>query len=309
MNNKKIAFFKVILSLCLVLAFMGCATTNVASNEFTIYETTERMFWAIEGTSKKGETSLVYILGTIHAGDERLYPLSEPVLGSLAVADRVVGELSSSDIERADSEIQRILVRGINYNENVFDYFDERQINYLEKNFDKEILEGLAVLDPWIISILVLEMAMSETNLSAEYGIDTNIYAFAREEGIKVEGLDSLKTQMDVISLADFTFDEQIEIVKEIIDESIEEDQAKALNDLYRAYLNNDKDTLAEISNDPKGGSELEERYNKVIFEDRNKSWANKIVGYLNEGGVTFIFAGAGHFHGENSVFDYLLEG
>ncbi len=307
MINRSV-FFKVILVLCIALTLVGCATTNVASNDFAIYETSERMFWVIEGTAKNGEPSVVYILGTIHLGDERLFPLSNSVVRALSVSDRVVGELSSKDLNKAESELQKVLFRGIDYGSNVYDYFTDEQVAFLENNFDQEVLDGLSVFEPWVISTLVLELALSNTNLSAEYGLDSNIYAFATDADIEVEGLDSLKTQMDVLSYADFTLEEQIEIVKDILDDSISNDTSKSLNDMYRAYLNDDKDALAEIMNEPIGGSDLEQRYLKLLLEDRNKDWANKIIGYLNEGGETFIFAGAGHFLGENSVFDFLLD-
>ncbi|MBP5175364.1 MAG: TraB/GumN family protein, partial [Treponema sp.] len=46
--------------------------------------------------------------------------------------------------------------------------------------------------------------------------------------------------------------------------------------------------------------------YNEALLTKRNKAWAEKIKGYLNEGGETFIFAGSMHFLGKDSVFKYL---
>ncbi|MBO7486177.1 MAG: TraB/GumN family protein, partial [Spirochaetaceae bacterium] len=46
--------------------------------------------------------------------------------------------------------------------------------------------------------------------------------------------------------------------------------------------------------------------YYKKMFDERNKKWADKIADYLKQGGKTFIFAGTGHFTGDNSVFSYM---
>jgi uncharacterized protein YbaP (TraB family) len=46
------------------------------------------MFWRITGTDAAGKQATVYIQGTIHLGDDRLYPLSGSVLNAWNSADR-----------------------------------------------------------------------------------------------------------------------------------------------------------------------------------------------------------------------------
>ncbi len=304
------AIIKCLIALCFTFIIFACATTGdaplKAANTFEIIETDERMFWEIHGMSEDGTPSTVYVLGTIHLGDERMYPLSDYTVAAFEYADRLVAELSSDDINKAVSELGKEVMDGLNLTRNLYDSFNEQEIEYLYSNYSQEILESFSIFEPWVLTTIILEQAMVDSGLSSEYGLDTNLYAYALEMGRSVEGIESLDTQMSLISFGDFTYDEQVTIVKEMIQESMLEDQSDVLQVMYTAYLEDDKDILSDIVNEPLGGSELEQRYIKILLEDRNKNWADKIVTYLNEGGTTFIYAGAGHFTGENTVFDFL---
>jgi hypothetical protein len=46
--------------------------------------------------------------------------------------------------------------------------------------------------------------------------------------------------------------------------------------------------------------------YDRMLYNDRNKAWAEKITDYLDAGGETFIFAGCAHFTAGETVFHYL---
>ncbi len=293
-----------------IILGVSCTTTKEvpvsAFNDFSIVETDERMFWEIHGMAEDGTPSTVYILGTIHIGDDQLYPLSDYVVSALDYSDRIVAEVSAEDVELAEAEVTKKLLEGINLSRNIYESFTDAEVEYLYSLYDAESIESLKVFEPWILMSLFQEYAIANTNLSQDQGLDINLFAYAREEGRTVEGLESLETQLDLVTFSDFTYEEQILIMKEIIADSIELDPSIELQKLYNFYLANDKEGLSEIANMPPDVGELEARYYKILLDDRNKNWAESIVTYLNEGGSTFIYAGVGHFTGENNVFDFL---
>ena len=61
------------------------------------------------------------------------------------------------------------------------------------------------------------------------------------------------------------------------------------------------KDFESEIKKHP-----IYEEYFDSLLSKRNEDWAVKIADYLEEPGVTFIFAGCAHFVGSESVFAYM---
>ncbi len=306
--NKSIRIF--FLLLITVLLSVSCTTTKEVSlsayNDFSIIETNERMFWEIHGTAKDGTPSTVYILGTIHAGDERMYPLSNYVISAFDNSDRILAEVSSEDIILSANAVGKKMMEGVKLSRNMYDSFTDVELDYIYSTQDANLIENFKIFEPWILVILFLNHTISNANLSQEQALDFYLYAYAHEKGRTVEGLDTLDTQLELVSLSHFTYEEQILLIKEMIADSMELDPSLELQKLYESYLANDKESLSKIVNAPPGIGELESRYYKILLDDRNKNWADKIVRYLNEGGSTFIYAGAGHFTGTNSVFDFL---
>ena len=168
--------------------------------------------------------------------------------------------------------------------------------------------------EPWVLSLALLGKTVQETTeLTAEYSIDSYFLKLANEASRKVIGLDDLKSQFDILTFG--TYEQQIVILKSSIKECSEEDciqETKAeLDSLYKAYLSDDLEMLATISqkSNEKEVSEygdFGEEYQKLVYDKRNEDWAKDIKEFLENGGSTFIYAGAAHWVGKNSVFEYL---
>lgn len=82
---------------------------------------------------------------------------------------------------------------------------------------------------------------------------------------------------------------------------------------MFGAYLSDDRAALSRIllEEDELEGMDAaySEAYQRVIFNDRNRSWTDQIEAMLKEKNKTyFIFSGAGHWLGENTVFDMLVK-
>ncbi len=90
-------FARIFVSLALACVFASCATTGKGSAPATLTETPARMFWRIDGTDKNGNPSTVYVQGTFHVGDDRLYPLADMVVEAWGTADRLMAEISDED--------------------------------------------------------------------------------------------------------------------------------------------------------------------------------------------------------------------
>lgn len=299
----------VVLLFGMLLATTACATT-AATEKLVLTETDERMFWEIHGTSLDGTPSTVYILGTIHLGDERLYPLPDAVQDAFENADRVFGELSAEDMVNAQTvlvEKMAAVSENIDPENTLANHLSQDEIIFLESIFGQEYLQTAFLFDPWFLLMLLTTFELEKTELTAEYGLDFVLLSNAAEIGIEVKGLDTLETQMNIIIYEAFTFAEQLEILHETIKAFMEVKPSDlTTDDMYDIYIDNDKEGLAEFFEEEETTSIILEKYMKLVLADRDSAWAQLIPTYIEEGGTTFIFAGAAHFVGDNSVFEHM---
>lgn len=306
-------YFKSILgAFVLALVLTSCASTPSASKKApaTLTKTESRAFWRIDGTDANGNPSTVYIQGTFHLGDERIFPLSEEVQNAFLSADRYAAEISTqgyADLAAAGPELNAPNKDG----KLVTEHLTEEEKAFLQTVFG----ENLAIVDPlepWQIKTALSLMIYTNTGLSSEYGLDNSFIATLSQMGKQWEGLDELKVQLDIITFGDY--DTQIKMLKDIIKVFLNEKDAEELTtstvDLYESYVNDDMkkmEKLLGLSNKKDEDSDqLYIDYNHMVFRDRNKEWAQDITKYLEEGGVTFIFAGCGHWLGPDSTFKFL---
>lgn len=313
MKTKK--FFKSLMTLvtvAFVVSLLSCAST---SKKVATLEETNRMFWTLDGTDSKGNPSTIYFLGTIHLGDERLYPLPNEVVEALFSSDRIVAEISSDDMNNLQVEILKLMTQSLinAKGRKVFDYLDEEQIDALTSILGDNV-NVMSNYEPWVLNNLISTAIYINSGLDAAYGMDNNLMAMLMQNEIDWEGLDELQTQLDILCFGDY--DQQLIIFKSTLDQIINSDEVNEyVNTMYETYLSGDVDKFEQVlSEDPSENDlsadadidEFNQKYKKAVFNDRNEAWAKKIKKYLANGGTTFIFAGSGHFVGDDSVFDQL---
>ena len=284
-----------------------------ASTQKATLENIDRMFWKLSGFDSKGRPATVYMLGTIHIGDDRLFPLPESVMNAFWSAKRVAAEISSDDMEDIQSELVYKMMESMQAADgrNVLDYLTEEE-KATAMALGEEVVTTLSMFEPWVMLQALSTGAYSKSGLEGVSGIDMYLMQQLAEEEEPWEGLDTLETQIDVLSFGDY--DQQLYLLKGTLDQIVHpENNDRYISTLYNAYLSGDIDTIAKITEEemtPKEGEmkEFEEAYYNALMYDRNKAWSQKIAGWIKEGGTTFIFAGCAHFAGNKSVFHYLRE-
>jgi len=310
--------FGMIFVFALVLASLfavSCKSTSVA-----VPEVEDRMYWKIEGTDSKGNPSTVHILGTIHVGDERLFPLPGPIMSDFERADRLVAELSSDDVNRMQGELVKSLLASAmrSRGKNVLDQLSDKELETLFSVLDEKVARPLGIYEPWLLTNTISVFQYSSCGLDSSKGIDQYLMDKARAEGRTWEGLDTLQLQLDVMQFG--TYEEQLASLKAIL--MVLEDPTifnVYINTLYDAYLAGDAEgvlradeigdekleKLSGIDEDPEF-EEYSKKYDEQLLAKRNRAWADKIKKCLSDGGETFIFAGCLHFIGKDSVFYFL---
>lgn len=292
----------IVLPFLLLFVLTSCASTKSA----VITKCPERFFWKIEGRDTSGKKSAVYIQGTIHVGDERILPLPEAVENAFDTADRYVAELSSSDIAEAPSKTMERMVASYNEDYDIRKKLSISNLDIMYKLMPEEQVAEVSKFEPWVLNSMISSVWTNESKLSTDYGLDMYFYKKVEEKGKKVEGLDSLKTQMELLDYGDY--DTQLAALETQLSDYPFEKSIKNLQDMYAAYLDGDTESLYAVMFEEKSAENSDADFNQKLFDERNERWAKKINEYLKRGGTTFLFAGAGHFVGLNSVFEYLRQ-
>lgn len=285
-------------------------SASLTAKEYKITKHENSMFWTIDSTDRQGSPSRIYVLGTIHLADETLYPVPDYILEAWEDADVVYGEISSKDWSTYMAQFTSFLMlSAINDGFDIEDELSDEDIALIKKTLGIANYNNFKKFEPWVMSTTLSGQALKSNKLSAEYSYDIFFIKKANEEGIEMLGLDPLKTQLEVLSYGNR--DDQIKLLKDAV-ESLK-DLKTAVNDvekLYEAYTTGDTEyfTKAYFSQLEK---EIEREtvykgYYEAMLINRNRKWAKKFKDILDEGGVTFIFAGAGHFTGNDSVFEML---
>ncbi len=306
---KKLNFKFLLGAFVLALALTSCASSPKKAAA-SLTKTESRAFWRIDGTDKNGNPSTVYIQGTFHLGDERIFPLSEEVQQAFLNADRYAGEISTQgyqDLAAAGPQLNAPNKDG----KLVTDHLTEEEKSFVQTAFGPN-LSIVDPIDPWQMKTGLSLAIYTDSGLNPQYGLDNSFIASLTQMGKEWEGLDQLQVQLDIMTFGDY--DTQIKMLKDLLKVFLDENEAKELfeqtNALYESYVEDDMEKMAELltlSNEKDEESDkLYVDYNNMVFRDRNKEWAQDITNYLDEGGTTFIFAGCGHWLGDESTFKYL---
>ena len=331
MFNKKIyhkllSHFTSIIFLFLVLALASCKSTgqsqedsgkkpgtlkSVTKNQLTKYP--DAMLWQIDGTAKDGTPSKVYILGTYHAGDDRVLEFPECVSNALEESDRFCCELSSEVWDQLQDKMQSLTMKSFltDLSHTLIDDLTEDEITLITQFIDPQTLAQLVCFEPWVLNNYLQPIVMLAADLDSKKAYDVMImdYIATQKNNQGFDGLDDAQTQLDLIAWGDW--DTQMIMLRDTLDDLRNlEVAAQDMTELYELFIKADekafadfyfKDFESEIKKHP-----IYEEYFDSLLSKRNEDWAVKIADYLDEPGVTFIFAGCAHFVGSESVFAYM---
>ncbi len=303
-----------LLFLSLILSFtsfatISCATTKNASSKLQVIEKPERMFWEI----KKGKAS-IFVLGTIHIADKSFYPIEDNILKAFDSADELYSEIGGiEEMKQLPMILQKKMIDSMNpqAEKNLSNFISKEDLALLYKEFGETNIRPLLAFDPWVLALLIPEMLYQKSGMDFSNGIDN--YFMARANGRKINALETLELQFNALSSG--SFETQLRRLNEAIDSLKNYDQSmEEMRELRRAYLENDKKAANKLltarTKIKNGMTDAEyDAYINELITKRNIAWAKTFDELLGDGKTEkkiFVFAGTGHFIGENSVFNYL---
>ncbi len=234
------------------------------------------------------------IVGSIHVGNNSLYPLPKSITEFLSSSD---GLFLEADIRQAHT---------LQYPKNR--YITQQVLSKKQKQQLKALSQQLGLnqqqmmLSPPWVSALTLQLAMfNEMGLSAEKGVDKHFIELATKQNLAITGLETLQYQIDILANAEQDGAEMI--VSALTHASEMEAITQCLIDSWKQ---GDLNGLGQLNEKESLSQELKE----AILDKRNLNWANVLNEHAAEqkGKRFVVVVGALHLFGENNLIDLMKQ-
>lgn len=250
----------------------------------------EPLYWQ----AKKEDLTLT-ILGSVHVGDESMYPLPTQITDTLKESNGLIVE---TDIRKTE---------GVAYPTTTVttgDVLNEKQAQLLtsiSKSLDMPTQQLLSS-PPWATAISIQMQQLKNLGYASAGGVDATLTYKATIQDVPVISLEPLQFQIDLIS-------GQKDSGKEWLTTSLEQfdhidGDTRCLIESWKAGDLTKLEEFAKLSEMP---SELE----KAFLTDRNIDWANKLSANdwkLDSKGNYLLVVGTLHLIGEGNLLQLLEE-
>lgn len=250
----------------------------------------KHMLFRIRGST--GAT--VYLLGSVHLLDPQTAKLPAEVDSAFAHAKTVAFETSLDTVQMRAMEM---MARG--------QYTGGATLRSslspagLAKADSVLKLYGLTVdqvnrFKPWLVSVLLTQMVLQKAKFEAQYGVDVQLNARAKQANKPVMGLESVDFQLGLFDRIPPADQERMITMSTGPDSS-----ARTMTQIKDAWVTGDAMLLDSLLN--RAGAESPTMLS-IMVTDRNKSWIPKIEDMLKGKDDALVVVGAAHLVGSQGV-------
>lgn len=250
----------------------------------------------------KDADTTIYLFGTFHGLDGKTEWFNDEVKTAFDASQEVVVEAILPEDQAA---MQPLIVK---YAVDASGKTLSSKLSAATKaKYDKAMTtigipaQAFEPLEPWFVTMAITAVAGQKIGLKPEHGADAMITKAAKAAGKKVGELEGAEWQLSLFDK--MPEDKQIVQLDQTLDQV--DKMGPQLTEMLGYWSKGDVDALAKMMN--ASVEETPELY-KMIFSDRNATWAEWIGKRMDQPGTVFMAVGAGHLAGKDSVQDLLAK-
>jgi uncharacterized protein YbaP (TraB family) len=266
----------------------------------------ELMLWKAGHPESEGT---VYLLGTIHEAPPDIYPLDAAYDEAFREADLVVAELDAAtidDIPAARLRKLSTLPEGVTLPEVLGPELWRSLVARLEELGVPGLApERIRRLLPVSAAFMLLAESLATVQAERDHGIESHFLRRARAAGTPIDELEGLLFQLELF--ADIPLEQQTAYLAMILDHDTTEIGAH-YRDIAAAWKAGDLEAIAELVRLERAYDPVLEPFYAALLEGRNPHMAERIAGFLDDGGTTLVLVGAAHLPGELGILALLKE-
>lgn len=253
----------------------------------------------------------VYLLGSIHVGQQSMYPLREDIEKAYLNSDKLVVEVNigeqPSDEVLADIQALQTYTDGSKLQDHVSAETYERIVSFLaDLNLPADTYDGFK---PWAVYLDMNAFATATVGYDSALGIDLYYLQKAQLHRKPILELESFNSQFSMFN--DYSDELQEQLINEALDEIYGEAKETettepSLDLLADLWVTGDDKSLEELVAAFKANEEMYEH----LLLNRHPQMLQKIEGYLNNTNEETYFVIAGYLHmlGEDGLITLLKE-
>lgn len=250
----------------------------------------------------KDDDTTIYLFGTFHGLDGKTDWFNDEVKAAFDASDEVVVEAIMPEDQAA---MQPLIVK---YAVDASGKTLTSKLSAEMKAKYEKTMAGIGIpaqafepLEPWFVTMALTAVAGQKIGLKPEHGADVTITRAAKAAGKNVAELEGAEWQLSLFDK--MPEDKQIVQLGQTLDAVPE--MGPQLTQMLASWSKGDVEALATMMN--ASLKETPELY-KMIFSDRNATWADWIQKRMDQPGTVFLAVGAGHLAGQDSVQDMLAK-
>ena len=316
---KKLLSLLLVLVMC--LSFVACGTNNETATADTA--TTE----ATTAPVSKGSTPLLYkatsdnggevwLFGSIHVGNDDMYPLPDYVNNAYNEADSLAVEVDVIDMEENAmdyvSDYQKVMyLDGTTIKDHISEDLYNDAVKILEDNDYYTSMLDYYYPSMWSSFIEVFEY--ENCGYDSKKGIDMHLLNLAKENKKNIVEIESASSQITL--LGEFSEELQILQLEEVVAGYNTEESKTYLKDLVSAWTSGNEESITAIICEDSSSEDyteeemkLLEEYKQKMLVDRNILMADFAEKALKDGDSVFICVGTAHIVGEGAMVDLLRD-
>ncbi|MCY9828140.1 TraB/GumN family protein [Vibrio chagasii] len=248
----------------------------------------EPLYWQ----AKKDDLTLT-ILGSVHVGDESMYPLPTQITDTLKESDGLIIE---TDIRKSEGVVYPATTVTT---ADVLSTEQKQLLTSISKSLGMPTQQLLSS-PPWATSLSIQMQQLKNLGYGSAGGVDATLAYKATIQDVPVISLEPLQFQIDLIA-------GQKDSGKEWLLTSLEEfDQTdRVVHCLIESWKAGDESKLEDFAELSEMPTDLEEAF----LTDRNVDWANKLSANdwkLDTKGHYLLVVGTLHLIGEGNLLELL---
>ncbi|HVX85611.1 MAG TPA: TraB/GumN family protein [Phycisphaerae bacterium] len=243
-------------------------------------------------------TTTAYLVGSIHAASEDMYPLPTEMEQAFKDASILVVELDITKVNQLAVSMQALDLgtykNGDTLDEHVPAETMEQIRTFCKDNGLPE--SALSVMKPWMAGLTMAGVAMTKAGLDPGKGIDEHF--LEEDQGKKVVELESADSQIQMLST--LTDAEQVSFLKMSNDDM--KNMAGELKDLAAAWKSGDEKSMLKLLDESYDTDKNAKSVGEKLVYSRNAAMAEKITGLLKGDDKVFVVVGAAHLLGDRGI-------
>lgn len=257
-----------------------------------LFAASEPAFWRVSNGK-----AVVYLMGSMHFGDEEFYPLPKEIDAAYEHSSVLVVEVDIASItpEMASKAIYQHgrLPLGQTLSQQLSaDVYRDLTQRSEKANLPLAALERF---QPWFVAVQLIEAEIRKTRLRQDLGVDLHFINKGEKSIVELETLEHQLSLFGTLSMA-----EQEKFLAQTLSDM---DNSQAyLAAMADAWLRGDTKNLEETLITPFEENVETKKLFQKIFTERNDKMAKAVTRYLaNEKNVFFV-VGIGHMLGKQGI-------